>query len=290
MRAPIGVVRSNEYLAHFYQNPFLVLSLLHQQCPESIAKNPLPSNSAVDLGRCVMGHRVLTVIAKPGRWFWRPQGTVHRVFVDSVAIWVVTAVLGIRGGWGRNGEPVSFDALTALGVIVLAAALMCLAASKQTPRKTLGIVSRLSGLWAVGFSWVGVLWLAGQTSTPTFLYAWFAIGIGTGWILIAAFGILVELIHVLVPRRDMGIALLVIIGGVLGRWTLRPVDGFYMSYPWGSVLDAAHSPIMRFGPTVAAGLDHAWPIATSALSVAIIGWIIQMLLARSSPGNTQSPH
>ena len=232
-----------------------------------------------------MGRHVLAVIAQIGRFFWRPHGKLHRVFVDSIAIWVVTAVLGIRGGWARSGQPVSFDALMALGVLVLAAALMCLADPGQAPRNALGIVRRLTGLWVVGFGWVIVLWLAGQAPVPTFLYAWFAIGIGTGWILIAAFGILIELIHVLVPRRDIAIVILVAMESAIGRWALRPLDVFYISYPWGNVLAAAYPPIMRFGPTVAAGLDHAWPIAAWALLIAITGWIAQILLARSSQGN-----
>lgn len=235
-----------------------------------------------------MGRHVLAVIAQIGRWFWKPSGPLRRAFVDSIAIWVVTAFLGIRGGWGRNGEPVSFDALMALGVIVLAAALVYLAASERASRNPLGIVRRLTELWAIGFGWVIVLWLAGQTPVPTFLYAWFAIGIGIGWILIAAFGMLIELIHVLVPRRDIAIAILVVMEAAVGRWALRPLDVFYISYPWGNVLEAAHPPIMRFGPRVAAGLAHAWPITAWALSIAIAAWMAQMLLARSFQGTARS--
>ncbi len=200
-------------------------------------------------------------VSPAGRWFGRISETLRMALVVSIALWAVTVVLGIRGGWGQNGQSVSFDALIALGLVVLGAGLLFVATREQTPRKPWGAVRRLTGLWAVGFSWVVVLWFPSQKSAPAFLYAWFAIGILLGWILIGAFGILIELIRMLVPRRSLAITVLVVIEAAIVRWIFLPLDFFYISYPWGSVLDAKHSPIMPFGSTVVSALDHAWPIA-----------------------------
>ncbi len=203
------------------------------------------------------------------------RGTAWKraVLVDNAALWASTLVLGIRGGWGRNGEPVSFDVLTALGLVLLVEALVFLAAV-QTPRTPLGIVRRLTWLWAVGFAWVAVLWLSMTPAPPAFLEVWFAMGVALGWGLVGAFGILIELIGACVRRRSIAFGILVLVEAAIVRWAVRPLLQFYTAYPWGSALEAKQSPILPFGPTVAIGVDHAWPIAAAAGFIGLGGWLI----------------
>lgn len=224
-----------------------------------------------------MESRVVQGIVAAGRHLRGPTW-IRAVLVDSIALWAVTVILGIHSGWGRNGEPLSFDVLIALGVVALSVALAFLATAMRPPGATWGVARRLTRLWAVACVWVTVLWWPTVAPPPAFLGVWFAIGMATGWVLMAAFAILIELIHVLVPRRTIAMAILVALEATIVRWAVLPLRSFYLLYPWGSALGAKHSPIMPFGPTVVVGVDHAGPIVALAGVIGLAGWIIQRLL------------
>lgn len=257
----------------------LVMTFLYREVSPGLVSRGVGTpahrwGDAVVVRGWVMGPDTIQGSLAAARGLRRPS-RIWVAFGDSAAVWAVTVGLGIHGGWGRNGEPISFDMLMALGMVLLAEALVFVAAAVRRLHTTRGIVRRLTWLWAVGFAWMTVLWLSAPSPPAAFLDVWFAMGVALGWILMAAFGVLVELIGLLVPRRLIALGILVLLEAVIVRWVVLPLVQFYNAYPWGSVLDAKHAPILPFGPTVAVGADHAWPIAAVAGTIGLAGWLIQ---------------